>query len=136
MYPFNNPQFPYPVYTNSFPPQVNTNPRLICKQVGSIDEARSAIIDPFSLFLFVDFSTGKIYVKKMGDNGQSEFYSYVQEATPAKTDPMEEIRQMFANIESRLGGNNEQSIPDAAGAKESNASHNKSTGRKNETSQS
>lgn len=135
MYPFSNPQFPnYSVYNNSFP-QVNTNPRLICKQVGSIEEAKSAIIDPFSLFVFVDYGTGKIYVKKMGDNGQSEFYSYVQEATPKQVDPMEEIRQMFANIESRLGGNNE-SIPDAECNEKPNASHNKSTGRKNETSQS
>ena len=137
MYPFNNPQFPYPVYnSNSFPPQVNTNPRLICKQVGSIDEARSAIIDPFSLFLFVDFSTGKIYVKKMGDNGQSEFYSYVQEATPKQVDPMEEIRQMFADINTKLGGNNEQSIPDASGNEKPDTGNHKSTGRKNEASQS
>lgn len=107
MYPFQNPQFPnqYPVYNNySFP---QSGPRLVCKQVGSIDEARSAIIDPVSLYLFVDFSTGKIYVKKMGDNGHSEFYSYTQEIEQKPIDPMDEIRQRLTNIENKLGGHNE-----------------------------
>ena len=108
MYPFQNPQFPnnYPVYNNynSFP---QSGPRLVCKQVGSIDEARSAIIDPVSLYLFVDFSTGKIYVKKMGDNGHSEFYSYAQEIEQKPVDPMDEIRQRLTNIENKLGGHNE-----------------------------
>lgn len=123
MYPFNNPQFPYPVYTNSFPPQVNTNPRLICKQVGSIDEARSAIIDPFSLFLFVDFSTGKIYVKKMGDNGQSEFYSYSQDAEQKPVDPFDEIKQRLSNIEAKLGGHDESvSVPKKSHARTSSGS--------------
>lgn len=107
MYPFSN-QFPsYPVYNpnyNSFP---QSGPRLVCKQVGSIDEAKSAIIDPVSLYLFVDFSTGKIYVKKMGDNGQSEFYQYAQMAEAKPVDPMDEIRQRLTNIENKLGGHNE-----------------------------
>ena len=133
MYPFSNPQFPnYPVYNNSFPPQVNTNPRLVVKQVGSIEEAKSAIIDPFSLFLFVDFSTGKIYVKKMGDNGQSEFYSYAQEMTPKQVDPMTEIREHLASIDAKLGGKHE-SIPVP---EESDAGNHKSTGRKNAAEQS
>ena len=105
MYPFySNQNYPFPVY-NSFPQQ--NSPRLVCKQVGSIEEAKSAIIDPVSLYLFVDFSTGKIYVKKMGDNGQSEFYSYAQVAEAKPADPMDEIRQMFASIENKLGGKNE-----------------------------
>lgn len=107
MYPFSN-QFPsYPVYNpnyNSFP---QSGPRLVCKQVGSIDEAKSAIIDPVSLYLFVDFSTGKIYVKKMGDNGQSEFYQYAQMAEAKPVDPMDEIRQRLTNIENKLGGQHE-----------------------------
>ena len=110
MYPlYQNPQFPnIPTYTPpQFPPQTNTSPRLICKQVGSIDEAKGAIIDPFSLYLFVDFSTGKIYVKKMGDNGHSEFYSYTQEIEQKPIDPMDEIRQRLTNIENKLGGHNE-----------------------------
>ena len=89
---------------------MQNNPRLVCKQVGSIEEARSAIIDPVSLYLFPDFSTGKIYVKKMGDNGHSEFYSYAQEAEQKPVDPFDEIRQRLSNIEAKLGGNNE-SVP-------------------------
>ena len=106
MYPFySNQNYPFPVYTNSFPQQ--NSPRLVCKQVGSIEEAKSAIIDPVSLYLFVDFSSGKIYVKKMGDNGQSEFYSYAQVAEAKPADPMDEIRQRLTNIENKLGGHNE-----------------------------
>ena len=106
MYPFFNNNPSYPVYNyNSFPQQ--NSPRIVCKQVGSIEEAKSAIIDPVSLYLFVDFSSGKIYVKKMGDNGQSEFYSYAQVAEAKPVDPMDEIRQRLTNIENKLGGKNE-----------------------------
>ena len=97
MYPYfnNQNQIPnFPVYNSSFP---QTSPRLVCRQVGSIEEAKSAIIDPISLYLFVDFSSGKIYVKKMGDNGQSEFYQYAQVAEPKPVDPMDEIRQRLSN---------------------------------------
>jgi len=105
MYPFySNQNYPFPVY-NSFPQQ--NSPRLVCKQVGNIDEARNAIIDPVSIYLFVDLSTGRIYVKKMGDNGQSEFYSYAQVAETKPVDPMDEIRQRLTNIENKLGGKNE-----------------------------
>ena len=108
MYPYSSFSNPYPVYNpnyNSFPQQ--NSPRLVCKQVGSIDEAKSAIIDPVSLYLFVDFSSGKIYVKKMGDNGQSEFYQYAQVAEAKPVDPMDEIRQRLTSIENKLGGHNE-----------------------------
>lgn len=108
MYPFQNPTFPYPVYNSysSFPNQ----PRLVCKQVGSVEEAKNAIIDPTSLYLFPDLSSGKIYVKKMGDNGHSEFYSYAIEEEVKPVDPMDEIRQRLSNIEAKLGGKHE-SIP-------------------------
>ena len=108
MYPFySNPnQFPYPVYS-SFP---QSSPRLVCKQVGSIDEAKSAIIDPLALHLFVDLSNGRIYVKKMGDNGQSEFYQYAQVAEPKPVDPMDEIRQHLASIDAKLGGHNDKPV--------------------------
>ena len=105
MYPFQNPQFPNPVYNYSSFPQ--NSPRLVCRQVGSIDEARNAIIDPVSLYLFPDLSSGKIYVKKMGDDGHSEFYSYAQEIEQKPVDPMDEIRQRLSNIEAKLGGHHE-----------------------------
>jgi len=116
MYPYQNPQFPnipqYPTYTPPQFPQQNNSPRLVCKQVGSIEEAKGAIIDPFSLFVFVDFSTGKIYVKKMGNDGKSEFFIYSQEPGQTPADPIEDLRQRIANIEARLGGSNGgESIP-------------------------
>ena len=132
MYPiYQNPTFPN-YNPPQFPPQTNTNPRLVVKQVGSIEEAKGAIIDPFSLFLFVDFATGKIYVKKMGDNGQSEFYSYSQEATPKPVNPMDEIRERLANIEAHLGGSYDKSIPDATGSKKSDSGNHKSADGTNE----
>ncbi|MBQ7746004.1 MAG: hypothetical protein IJT92_00905 [Spirochaetia bacterium] len=117
MYPYQTPQFPQvqqmPQFytTPQFPTPQNNSPRLVCKQVGSIDEAKSAIIDPFSLFVFVDFSTGKIYVKKMGNDGKSEFFIYSQEPGQTPADPIEDLRQRIANIEARLGGSNGESIP-------------------------
>jgi hypothetical protein len=134
MYPlYQNPQFPnIPTYTPpQFPPQTNTSPRLICKQVGSIDEAKSAIIDPFSLYLFVDFSTGKIYVKKMGDNGQSELFIYNQEAMPKQIDPMTEIRQHLASIDAKLGGINGKSVPGPTGDAEPHAGDHQPAGTEN-----
>ena len=110
MYPFSNPTFPYPVYNTNYSSFPQTSPRLVCKQVGSAEEAKNAIIDPTSLYLFPDLSNGKIYVKKMGDNGHSGFYSYAMEAEQRPVDPMDEIRQRLSNIEARLGGHNE-SIP-------------------------
>lgn len=130
MYPFSNPTFPYPVYNtyNSFP---QSSPRLVCKQVGSIDEARSAIIDPVSLYLFVDFSNGKIYVKKMGDNGHSEFYQYTQEIEQVPVDPMDEIRQRLSNIEAKLGGHNEP----VSVSKDAHSEHDAAADGKNEAEQ-
>jgi len=122
MYPFypnQNNQFPYPVYN---PSPVQSNPRLICKQVGSIDEARNTIVDPLSVYVFVDAGAGKIYVKRMADNGQSEFFSYAQESRPLS--PLDEIRQRLTNIEARLGGSDGKSIPDATGTEEPDASNN------------
>ena len=105
MYPFySNQNYPFPVYS-SFPQQ--NSPRLVCRQVGSIDEARNAMIDPTSLYLFPDFSSGKIYVKRMGDDGRSEFYSYTQEIEQKPIDPMDEIRHRLTNIENKLGGTHE-----------------------------
>lgn len=131
MYPFMNPQFPIPQYpANSFPQQ-NTSPRLVIKQVGSIDEAKGAIIDPFSLFVFVDFSCGKIYVKKMGESGQSEFYIYNQEQAQKQVDPMTEIRQRLANLEALLGGGNGKSVPDIPGNEKSGAGNNQPAGGEN-----
>ena len=132
MYPFNYP-YQYPVYNPSSPivSQGQSSPRLICKQVGSIDEAKNTIIDPLSIYVFVDFGTGKVYVKRMGDNGQSEFYSYIQESRPL--DPMDEIRQRLTSIEARLGGSNDKSIPNA---KESATGTSSATGTENEADKS
>lgn len=112
MYPFFSNQYPpqYPVY-NPSPTPVQSNPRLICRQVGSIDEARNTIVDPMSVYVFVDAGAGKIYVKRMADNGQSEFFSYAQESRPLS--PLDEIRQRLSNIEARLGGSDGKSVPDA-----------------------
>lgn len=110
MYPFNYPNYPTIPQAN-FPTFPQTAPRLVVKQVGSIDEAKNTIVDPLSICIFVDFGTGKIYVKKLGDNGQSEFYSYAQEIT-RQVDPMTEIRERLSAIEARLGDMYGKSIPD------------------------
>ena len=54
-------------------------PQFITKQVSSIEEARAYIIDGVNTYLFVDYQGGKIYMKRLGNNGTSEFYVFTAE---------------------------------------------------------
>ena len=95
----------YP-YQNWIPqPQINS------RFVTSIDEARASMIDAFSTNLFVDTSTGKIYLKKVNNNGQADFFIYAIEGQPK--DPMKEINERLTKIENYIGGKYE-SVSDNA----------------------
>lgn len=79
----------------------------IVKQVTSIDEAKASIIDPTSTYLFIDTNAGKIYMKRMNNNGLSDFFTFkVEEPVTVEkaTDPLAEINQRLTNIENKLGG--------------------------------
>ena len=89
--------------------------------VSNIDEARNAIINPLSAYLFVDYGTGNIYFKRMGNNGLAEFLVYtVQENVKEnKSDPLAEINSRLANIESVLGGFHDKSVSSNAAYEQS-----------------
>ena len=95
----------YPMYQQWLQPQINS------RFVTSIDEAKASMIDAFSTNLFVDTSTGKIYLKKVNNNGQADFFIYSIEEQPK--DPMAEINARLTKIENYIGGRNE-SVPDNA----------------------
>lgn len=102
-------QFPQP---NNFQNQS----QFITKQVTNIEEAKAYIVDPFSSYLFVDINSGKIYMKKMNNNGMSDFYVFSIEEN-VKQDPFAEINRRLDNIENKLGGINVQSISNDAESK-------------------
>lgn len=96
----------------NFPPQFQT-PQVNSRFVTSIDEAKAAMIDPLSYNLFLDSGNGKIYLKKLANNGQSEFLAYSVEEIKEekKQNPIEEINERLSNIEKFLGGlKNDKSV--------------------------
>lgn len=104
-----------------FPPQPTQpqQPQIISRFVTSVNEAKSVLIDPLSINLFVDSANGKIYVKKMGDKGLYEFFVYSQEEAPA--DPLSQIDSRLTRIENIIGGLYDKSISNDAGSKQSSA---------------
>ncbi len=100
----------YPMYQQQwlpFPPQ---QPQLNSRFVTNIEEAKASMIDAVSTNLFVDTSTGKIYVKKLNNNGQADFYVYTIEEQKPPRDPLEEINERLTKIENYIGGKNVQSV--------------------------
>lgn len=45
--------------------QRQTTPQFVVRQVGNIEEAKSCLIDPVNVWLFIDMQAGKIYMKRM-----------------------------------------------------------------------
>lgn len=100
-------------------PQANNfqnQSQFITKQVTNIEEAKAYIVDPFNSYLFVDINSGKIYMKKMNNNGMSDFYVFSIEEN-VKQDPFIEINRRLDNIENKLGGINVQSVSNDAESK-------------------
>lgn len=111
-----------------FPPQ--SIPQINGRFVTNKEEARAALIDGFSYNIFLDTSNGKIYLKKLNNNGVADFIIYsIEDTKPA--DPISEMNQRLTKIENYLGGQNE-SISDNTGFHKSAAIFNQSTQRPNE----
>ena len=97
--------------TFNFPPQ---QPQIRANWVSSIEEAKASQIDFVSTNLFCDTANGKIYLKKIGDNGKPLFLTYVIEEE-VSADPLFEINSRLMNIENYLGGRRNESIPNDVG---------------------
>ena len=105
-------------------------PQVNCRFVTNREEARVAMIDGFSYNVFLDTSNGKIYLKKLNNNGLSEFltYSIDEEKT---VDPMTEINTRLSRIENIIGGKYE-SIPGNASSQQSQSVYHSAITEKNE----
>lgn len=125
---FNQQQFQnsYPQFQN----QYNMN-QFVIKQVTNINEAKNAIINPLSIYLFVDYSNGNIYLKKMNNNGLSDFIVYSPQEEQKPNDPFAQINERLTNIENKLGGINVQSV---SNANSNDAAENATSNAKSESS--
>jgi len=112
----------------NFPPY---EPQINASWVTSIEEARAAQMNFVSTNVYIDTSNGKIYIKRMGDNGKPQFLSYVLEEEIVK-DPLTEINSRLTKIEKYLGGKNAKSISDNANAKQPARLFEQATSRQNE----
>ncbi len=90
----------YPMYQFPQMPQINS------RFVTTIEEAKASMIDGFSTNLYLDTSNGKIYLKKLNNNGMSDFLVYSIEEQK-NTDPLAEINTRLTRIENYIGGQNE-----------------------------
>ena len=89
----------YPMY--QFPQMM---PQINARFVTCVEEARASMIDGYSTNIFLDTSTGKIYLKKLNNNGLADFLVYT---TEERADPLAEINTRLTKIENYLGGKDE-----------------------------
>lgn len=107
--------------TFNFPPPVNQM-QIYAKWVTNVEEARASQMNDFmSVNLFLDTGTGKIYLKKIDDNGKPVFLSYSLDEEIKKEDPLSEINKRLTHIENYLGGMKNESIPNNASVQQSPA---------------
>jgi hypothetical protein len=99
----------------NFPPY---EPQINASWVSNVEEARAAQMNFVSTNVYLDTSNGKIYIKRMGDNGKPQFLSYILEEEIVR-DPLTEINSRLTKIEKYLGGQDAKSIPGNANAKQS-----------------
>ena len=100
----------------NFPPQ---QPQIRASFVSNVEEAKASQIDFSSTNLFCDTASGKIYLKRIGDNGRPQFLTYVIENDVPEKDPLAEINYRLSNIESVLGGLRNESVSSNASVQQS-----------------
>lgn len=95
-------------------------PSIIASAVTNIEEAKATRIEPMSVYVFLDTSCGKIYLKQFQNDGTSSFTTFEQLQTAAeqKPDPlgqsMDMLDKRLSNIELMIGEiKNAKSVPDA-----------------------
>ncbi len=112
-------QPPYQQQFN-FPPPQPRLPPIHSTWVTSKEEARASHTEDFlATNIFIDTSTGKIYMKRMDNDGKAQFLTYVIEEPEEDIDPLVSINTRLSKIESLIGGLNDKSIPGNAGTQQS-----------------
>ena len=75
-------------------------PQVIGFSVSSIDEARSARVDnPMSTYVFLDSVNGKVYTKRIGDNGAAVLQAYSLDNPPTPMTDAERIAALEKKLE-------------------------------------
>lgn len=72
------------------------------------------MIDPVATNIFLDTSSGKIYLKNITNDGRPQFLSYSIDEQDKRDDPLSEINARLSNIERQLGGIRYESVSNNA----------------------
>ena len=78
-------------------PQVQ--PGLISRSVTGIEEARATYVDPLSTGVFTDLGNGKIYVKRIDNNGNASLQTFTLETA---IDKPPNYGEQIATLEKRV----------------------------------
>ena len=102
----------------TFPPQ--NLPPVNCRFVSNREEANATILNGYAYNLFLDISNGNIYLKKLNNNGITEFLTYTINEEK-NIDPMEKMDARLTRIEQMIGGMKNESISGTRGFEKSPA---------------
>lgn len=116
-----------------FPPVQPQVPQIRANWVSSVEEARASQIDFVSTNLFCDTANGKIYLKRIGNDGKPQFITYAIEEDVKQTDPLSEINSRLMNIENFIGGLRNESVSSHAGVQQSAAVPDATVTKQNES---
>lgn len=123
-------QPPYQQQFN-FPPPQPRLPPINATWVTSIEEAKAAHNDLLATNIFLDTSSGKLYMKRMDNDGKAQFLTYIIEEPVITPDPIAEINKRLMKLEDFIGGLHDKSIPGNAGTQQSTAVPNTAVAEQN-----
>lgn len=99
------------------PPQNPLQTQYFAKEVNGFEETKRIVPNPSEIYIFIDGSNGKIYLKQMNsENGRSEYISYSMDKVERAKDPIEQINERLIRIEEKIGGRYEPVSVNADGA--------------------
>lgn len=87
------------------PPQNPLQTQYFAKEVNGFEETKRIVPNPSEIYIFIDGTSGKIYLKQMNsENGRSEYISYSMDKVERTKDPIEQINERLIRIEEKIGG--------------------------------
>lgn len=98
------------------PPQNPLQTQYFAKEVNGFEETKRIVPNPSEIYIFIDGTSGKIYLKQMNsENGRSEYISYSMDKVERAKDPIEQINERLIRIEEKIGGRYEPVSANADG---------------------
>lgn len=98
------------------PPQNPLQTQYFAKEVNGFEETKRIVPNPSEIYIFIDGTSGKIYLKQMNsENGRSEYISYSMDKVERAKDPIEQINERLIRIEEKIGGRYEPISANADG---------------------